>query len=109
MMRQSWDHLFDYLAPDSEVRDTEFFTPKEGDKPDMVTRDERLKFTISKRIKVKNDQERLLAASKQMLSLYQELNRAHKRGEINRTKAVKSLHAVYDWMVQWVDALENEN
>jgi len=106
MMRQTLDHLFGFIAPDAAVRDTEFFVEKEGEKPDLVTREERLRFAVAKRIRDPGDQARLLAATQLMLDLYQELNRAHKRGEMNRQKAVKSLHALYDWLLQWADAPE---
>jgi hypothetical protein len=106
MMRQTWDHLFGLIAPDAEVRNTGFFAEKEGEKSGMVTREERLRFAIAKRVHDPGDQERLLAGTQLMLDLYQELNRAHKRGDLNREKAVKSLHALYDWLVQWSYALE---
>jgi hypothetical protein len=106
MMRQTWDHLFGAIAPDAAVRDSEFFIEKEGEKPDMVTREDRLRYAIETRISDSEDQARLLAATNLMLDLYKELNRAHKRGEMNRQKAVKSLHALYDWLFLWADALE---
>ena len=40
-----------------------------------------------------------------MLDLYQELNRAHERGEINKLKALRSLNTMYSWLIEWADAL----
>lgn len=106
MMRQTWDHLFFYLAPDVDVRASEFFSEKGGEKPEQITREERIRFAIAKKVKKPGDQTRLLAGTKQMLELYQELNRAHVRREMDREEAVSSLHSLQDWLVQWADALE---
>lgn len=105
MIRQTWDHFFEYLAPDAEVRKSSFWTEKQGDRPDMVTREERFRFAVDRHVKDPQSKALLLAACTQMLELYQELNRAHKRGEIDRTKARRSLNSMYSWLVQWADAL----
>jgi hypothetical protein len=105
MIRQTWDHLFDRLAPDSEVRETHFWTKKNGPKPEMVTREERFKFAVDRHVKDPQKAALLLAACKQMLDLYQELNRAHERGEIDKLKALRSLNTMYSWLIEWADAL----
>ena len=105
MIRQTWDHLFNYLAPDAEVRKSPFWIQKDGPKPEMVTREERFNFAVDRHIKNPQDKGLLLAAWKQMKDLYQELNRAHERGELNRTKARQSLNSMYLWLIQWADAL----
>lgn len=105
MIRQTWDHFFDRLAPDSEVRQSPFWTEKTGPRPDMVTREERFKFAVDRHVKDPQKQALLLAACKQMLDLYQQLNRAHERGEIDATKARHSLNSMYLWLVEWADAL----
>jgi hypothetical protein len=106
MMRQTWDHLFDQLAPDSEVRKSPFWKKKDGPKPELVTRSERINFAAMNCIKDKTKQNLLLSSRDQMIVLYDNFNSAHKRGEINKDKAVKTLAAVYDWLLQWADALE---
>ena len=82
MIRQTWDHFFQILAPDETVRKSEFWKEKEGPRPDLVTREERFRFAVARCIKDPNKQSMLNAACKQMLDLYGELNRAHERGEI---------------------------
>ncbi len=105
MIRQTWDHLFDKLAPDAEVRNSPQWTPKEGDKKEMVTREERIKYAVDRRVTDPNRKSLLLASCDQMVDLYQELNRSHKRGDVNAEKATRTLHAMYAWLQQWADAL----
>lgn len=105
MIRQTWDHFFNCLAPDPEVRKSPFWTMKNGPKPDLVTREERFNFAVDRHIKNPRDKALLLAACKQMVELYQGLNRAHERGELDKSKALRSLNSMYLWLVQWADAL----
>jgi hypothetical protein len=105
MIRQTWDHLFDKLAPDAEVRDSQFWKKKAGDKPDQVTRAERIEFAVDRHIKDPVRKNLLLTSSKQMCDIYQELNRAHERGEIDRNKAKRTLNAMYQWLIQWADGI----
>ncbi|HVU23469.1 MAG TPA: hypothetical protein VHE13_05035 [Opitutus sp.] len=107
MMRQTWDYFFGSLAPDQQVKKSEFFAPKQGPRPDVVSRDERIRYALDRHIRREHDRARLFASAKHALNLYDELNRAHTRGELDRAKAVTSLHALNDWLVLWVDALEN--
>lgn len=106
MVRQTWDHFFDCLAPDQKVRQSSFWVKKDGDKADMVTREERFKYAVEFHVKDDGTKKLLLVGCEQMLDLYQELNRAHKRGEIDRIKARRSLNSMYTWLAQWADALE---
>lgn len=71
----------------------------------MVTREERFKYAVEHHVKNGQSKALLLAASKQMLELYQGLNRAHERGELDKTKARHSVNSMYLWLVQWADAL----
>ena len=106
MIRQTWDHLFARLAPDSDVQKSEFWTKKEGPKLDLVTRSERINFAVARLVKNKTKQDLLLASRDQMVLLYDNFNSAHKRGEINKNKAITTLAAVYDWLLLWADALD---
>ncbi|HOI37555.1 MAG TPA: hypothetical protein PLF11_09250 [Bacillota bacterium] len=105
MIRQTWDHLFDRLAPDAEVRKSSHWTTKDVDKKDMVTREERIKYAVDRHVSEPTRKNLLLATCDQMVDLYQELNRAHERGEVNAEKAIRTLHAIYAWLQQWADAL----
>jgi hypothetical protein len=105
MIRQTWDHLFAKLAPDAEVRASSFWKEKSGDKPDQIIREERINFAIDRHVKDPVNKNLLLSSSKQMLDLYQELNRAHTRGELNRDKARQTLNAVYQWLFQLAEGI----
>jgi hypothetical protein len=105
MMRQTWDHLFAKLAPDAEVRASQFWTKKTGDKPDQITREERMNFAIDRHVKDSINKNLLLSSSKQMRDIYQELNKAHERGELNRDKARQTLNALYQWLFQLAEGI----
>ncbi|MBW8864873.1 MAG: hypothetical protein JF609_08115 [Verrucomicrobia bacterium] len=105
MIRQVWDHLFDKLAPEDEVRASRFWKKKEGDKPYQVFRCERIQFAVDRHIANPAHKEQLLAVSRQMLDFYQEFNDAHTRGEINKEKARSALNAVFSWFIQWADCM----
>ena len=105
MIRQTLDHLFNKLAPDAEVRASQFWKKKAGDKPDLVTRRERIEFAVDRHVKDPVRKNLLLTSSKQMCDLYQELNGAHERGEIDRNKARRTLSAMNQWLIQWADGI----
>jgi hypothetical protein len=105
MLRQTWDHFFDRLAPDEDVRSSPFFTKKPGDKPNLVHREERLRYALNTQVKEENKRALLAAESKQMLALYQNLNRAHERGEVNVLKARQSLNSMFAYLEAWANAL----
>jgi Predicted pPIWI-associating nuclease len=104
MIRQVWDHLFDKLAPDDEVRRSRFFTKKPSPQPDQVTRRERVQFAVDRHIP-ESKKQLILAATDQMLVYYKIFNRVHERGDLDRHKLQAALKYVYDWLAQWADAL----
>ena len=104
-MRQSFDHFFDKLAPDEEVRNSKFWSPKSGDNPNQVTREERIQYAASRHVADKNEAKRLAAASEQMVHTHQKLNQAHKRGELDSEKANKALVAMQLLLEDWADAI----
>ena len=106
MLRQTWDHFFQILSPDDEVRKSEFWKPKAEPKPDQVEREERFRFAVARHVKDEKKRDLLNAACKQMLTLYGKLNGAHKRGEVDPIPAKQALNAMYLWLNQWADALE---
>jgi hypothetical protein len=106
LMRQAFDHLFDKLAPDAEVRSSEFWRPKEGGNPNQIHRTERITFAAHKHIEDQSRRDSLIALTKQIGQIYKSLNRAHKRGEIDKTKAVDALRAMESILKEWADAVE---
>jgi hypothetical protein len=105
LIRQSFDHLFDKLAPDDEVRKSPFWTLKKGDKPEQVWRDEKIQYAAFSHVKDKSRSETILASSKHMLSVYQALNRAHERKNINRAKARQALEEMLSFLEDWANAI----
>lgn len=105
LIRQSFDHLFEKLAPDDEVRKSSFWTIKNGDKPDEVWREEKIRYAASVHINDKARAATLIASSKHMLRVYKALNRAHERGEINISKARTALEEMRTFLEEWVDAI----
>jgi hypothetical protein len=105
LLRQSFDHLFDKLAPDDEVRRSLFWKLKVGNKPQEIWRNERIQFAAATRIKDKAIARTVLASSKHILAVYQSLNAAHERKEINRAKARKALEEMRSYLEEWADAI----
>ena len=105
MLRQTWDHLFGFLAPEEDVRESPFFTLKPEPRPNQVTRLERIKFALDRHVRDAQQKALLEATSVQMIDLYNTLNAAHTRGDIDRAKSRAALNSLYQWLTQWADAL----
>jgi Predicted pPIWI-associating nuclease len=106
MARQAWDHLFGKLAPDIEVRDSQYWSVIDPAKPHLVTRPQRILYAAYTHVRDEKKRNLILASSKAMLALYDELQRAHTRGELDRSKATNDLATIYAWLVLWADALD---
>jgi len=82
LIRQAFDHFFEKLAPDDEVRKSPYWAKKtEPGKENHVWRDERIRYVVAMRVKDTARANTLIASTKHMLDVYQGLNRAHERGE----------------------------
>lgn len=105
MIRQVFDHLFGILAPDSQVRESKYWTEKEGDKPMQIYRSERIQFAANNNVKDAGLAEALSSSSKHLLEFYDAVNRAHDRGLLDESKAEKALHAMNQSLMDWIDAI----
>jgi hypothetical protein len=105
-MCQAYDHFFDILSPDEDVRKSPFFTKKSDNNPDRVHRKERLHYAANKKIKDESLRELLLEQDDYIIELYQRLNIAHKRSTLDRKKAKEILDAMCTMLEQWIDAIE---
>ena len=105
-MRQVFDHLFDILAPDDEVRKSPYWTCKAEGNPDQVTRGERMEFAANTRTSAKQRAEELLASAKTAIGAYQNLNKAHERGTLNPVAARNAVMAMDQIVRDWVDGLQ---
>lgn len=106
LMRQTYDHFFDILSPDDEVRKSSIWKKKEGEKPELVTRIERIEYAALSHINDEVQAKMLSSSAKPILKVYNELNQAHKRGELNPKKARKAVLAMDKILSDWLDALD---
>jgi len=105
LMRQTFDHFFNLLAPNEKVRSSQYWKPKTGNDPLQVHRTERIEYAAFTHIK-DTAQARVLAASANQLNeAYQALNKAHKRGELHHEEDVAALIVMSSMMEDWLDAL----
>lgn len=105
LFRQTWDHFFEALAPDDEVRNSKFWTTKPGEKPTQVFRSERINYAAEKHIPDPVKRSAILSQSALMLDFYQELNKAHNRGAYDKEAGTRALRSLYDWLQQWADGM----
>jgi hypothetical protein len=105
-IRQAFDHLFAILAPDESVRLSKYWAAKvDGPSPLAVTRKERLTYAANTVVKSFARKATLLAATEHMIDVYQSLNIAHKRGEIDAVKARTALEEMRQIIEEWADAV----
>lgn len=107
LMRQTYDHFFAILAPDGDVRQSDVWKEKAGDKPDQVTRIERIEYAALSHISDQEKAKMMIASAKPILKVYDELNRAHKRGEVNPAKARNAIHAMDTILSEWLNAIDS--
>jgi hypothetical protein len=106
LARQCFDHLFAILVPDDEdVRRSRFFRKKDGEKPDVVSRVERIKFAASTRIRDAAQADLLAEQAAEMVSGYGRLQELHAREAIDREHARAVLRTFMAAIEQWIDAL----
>lgn len=104
-MRQAYDHFFGILAPDDEVRKSPVWKKKDGEKPDSVSRAERIEYAALTQIKDKERAKMLSALVNPILMVYKKLNQAHKRGKLNPKNARDAVLAMDKILSDWLDAL----
>jgi len=109
MIRQSFDHLFNILAPDEDVRKSVFWKRKNGDHPNQVTRSERFNYALNKHVTDTTTKSMLSASTKHMLTIYNELNSAHKRGKLDESKAKAALKEMQVLIERWIENIQNNH
>jgi hypothetical protein len=105
MMRQAFDHLVDKLAPVDRVRAEPGWVPEDPDKPDQVTRRQRLEY-IADHVLEGDAKRRLMHARINHVSeVYQSLNKLHSRQALDAEAAVAALRSMADFLERLVDDL----
>ena len=108
LVRQLFDHLMDVLAPDDDVRRSEFWrekTSKESKDPSAVWRNEKVLYVARRRVRDPGRAQTLLASSAQVLEVYQLLNKAHKRGELDADQSTEAVNAMLSIIQVWADSV----
>lgn len=106
-IRQVFDHFFSILSPNDHVRESRYWSPKEGDKPNLVTRDERLRYAAHTHARTPVLARTLIGSSRHMLSVHDALNSAHKRGELDVNKTRKSIREMDTLLRQWITSTDS--
>lgn len=104
-MRQAYDHFFDILAPDNEVRKSKYFKRKSQGNVDTIHRKERIHYAAHTKVKDNNFRDLLLEQDDYIIELYKRLNMAHKRDSLKREEAKEVLDAMRLMLEQWIDGI----
>lgn len=105
LLRQSYDHFFGILAPDDEVRKSIYWMEKQGERPELVTREERIEYAANTHLPNPVIRKKLLESARHMVKVYRSLNRAHERGELDPSKAKTALNEMQVVIESWSEAL----
>jgi len=106
-LRELFDQFFRAIAPDAEVRQSRFFTPKKPPKMNQVYRAERFRYAAS-RIEDKESAAYLSSLTPDMVQLYGKLHILHKEGRIEPEHVRDTIIATTGLLFQWVEAIEND-
>jgi len=109
LMRQTFDHFFNTLAPDDKVRASQYWGPKKGDEPYQIHRVERIEYSAFTYIKEKSLAVTYAASAKQLNQAYDLLNKAHKRGELDPEKDTNALLTISKSIEDWLDVIDLSN
>lgn len=105
--RELFNKFFRAIAPDDEVRESEFFSPKEGANPDKVHRSERLRYAAHRYVNDSTLRAVLIGREREILKTYDELNRVHAAaGPIDETSSRRTVVAMQGQLEQWVHAVD---
>ena len=104
-MRELMTQFFAALAPDEEVRASDIFKVKQGDKPQQVYRRERI-MLAGRKINNAALRDLLLSATDDVLGLMEELNRVHTRGDLDDFTVRGTLVSAQSVIDQWVEAID---
>jgi len=108
LMRQVFDHFLDRLAPDSEVLSQPDFVPDQKLKERNnkgVTRRHRIEFLAKSKLRDAGLRQLVLQSTQNFLDVYDELNQAHIRGELQEDKAKEAVYAASALLATWLRAV----
>jgi len=104
--RQVFDHFFEKLVPDdSEVIKQPWWSPCDSDKPNSVSREQRLRYAAEKYVKDQNQRQVLIDASRHTIEVYKKLQQLHARGSLDETKAKDAVLEMVSIIRSWCDSM----
>jgi hypothetical protein len=103
--RQVFDQLFDALALDPEVRDQSWWKPEDPEKPEMVTRPQRIKYAAQKYVYDDKKKQILMNGVDHLNKVYNKLNMLHARGPVDEQKAKATVLEMLGLIREWVDSI----
>lgn len=93
--RQAFDHFFERLAPDDEVRASKYWKPKlEEGKENQIYRIERVRYAIATHVEDTFRASTLLASSQNIIATYNVLNKLHTRGKVNLKATKQAIYTI---------------
>jgi len=101
-IRELFNQLFECVAPDEEVRCSQFFQDKEDDK---VHRRERLHCAVNKATTSETVAQSLTAQIPSVLNAYKDANELHRRELVSNEAARGTFIALFNFMKEILDAL----
>jgi hypothetical protein len=102
-MRQLYDHFFEKIAPDEQVRSSPYFTLKEGENPNQIYRKERIRYAANEKVKNEEISRILETQADSIVEIYNGLNKLHKRGALKSEEVRRILIAMQTIIEQWLD------
>jgi len=105
--RQTFDHFFHILAPDDDVRASNYWKPKiNTEKPNQIYRVERVQYAIATHIKDAYRAKTLLASGRHIIATYKVLNKLHTRGKVNLNATKKAIYTIVHFLEEVALAME---
>jgi hypothetical protein len=105
-MRQTFDQFFRIIAPDNEVRNSQFFKEKSDEKErNKVHRNERMKYAANKYAKSGRIIDLLMSKTTLTMKTYKELNKIHSEKELEREKVGETLKNMRAILEEWIDVI----
>lgn len=105
--RQTFDHFFDFLAPEDKVRASKFWKPKkEEGREDKIDRVERMRYSVATHIKDPFRANTLIASIKNILATYEVLHKFHTRGKVNVNSTKKAIYTIVHFLEEFALAMD---
>jgi len=108
LMRQVFDHFLDKMAPDTEVKSQSDFRPNaELKKKDGkgITRRHRIEYLATTKGVDPGYRKSILSSTDSFLDVYDELNKAHKKGSLDQEAANRAVIQGEVLLQEWLRAL----